>query len=134
MNSNSFAQCFVSKVFSLKSSDSCAIFKALIAGRSQTGQNGGLMEIECPGQAAEIYNKLKTKLEDYRKQGKLQQLKDINFNDAAHEAVASGTGFKSKIQCRDGKVVVDLDLGLFLKPMRSQIEDGIRKTLAKVFA
>jgi hypothetical protein len=95
---------------------------------------GLLMEFKCPGTASEIYNTLKTKLEDYQKQGKLSQLKDVDFNDAAHEAVASGAGFKSRIQCRDGKVMVDLELGFFLKPMRGQIEESIKKILAKVFA
>lgn len=92
------------------------------------------MEIECPGQAGEIYSKLKRKLEEYRAQGKLAQLKDISFNDSACEALASGTGFKSKIQCCDGKVVVSLDLNFLLKPMRSQIEEGIRRSLAKALA
>lgn len=92
------------------------------------------MEIQCPGQATDIYAKLKTKLADYQAQGKLQQLKDIQFDDASKSAVASGTGFKTKIQCQDGKIVLDLDLNFMLKPMRGQIEEQIRKSIARIFA
>lgn len=92
------------------------------------------MEIQCPGQAGEIYNKLKTKLADYQSQGKLQQLKDVQFDDASKTAVASGTGFKARIQCLDGKVTAELDLNFMLKPMRGQIEEQIKKSLSKIFA
>lgn len=92
------------------------------------------MEIQCSGQAVEIYQKLKTKLTDYQQQGKLSQLKDIQFDDTAKSAIASGTGFKSKIQCEDGKIVLDLDLNFMLKPMRGQIEDQIKKTISRILA
>ena len=91
------------------------------------------MEIACSGHAPEIYKKIKTKLSGYLNQGKLK-LKDIVFDDRAHEALATGTGFKSKIRCRDGKVIVDLDLNFLLRPLRGQIEDGIRKNLTKVLS
>jgi len=91
------------------------------------------LEIDCPGhQGADIYRKLKDKLADVQKQGKISQLKDISFNDSACEAVATGTGFKSVIKCQDNKVVVNLDLNFLLKPLRSQIEEMIRKTVSKV--
>lgn len=92
------------------------------------------MEIQCEGQAAEIYQKLKTKLTDYKSQGKLSQIKEIAFDDASRSAQASGTGFKSRIQCQDGKVVLDLDLNFMLKPMRGQIEEQVRKTVLKIFS
>ncbi|MEW6057767.1 MAG: polyhydroxyalkanoic acid system family protein [Bdellovibrionota bacterium] len=92
------------------------------------------MEIECPGQAKEIYAKLKSKISELQKQGKLGQVKEINFDDAAQEATAVGTGFKSKIQVKDGKVVVDLDLNFLLKAMRPQIEEGIRRSLSKALS
>ena len=92
------------------------------------------MEIQCPGQASEIYLKLKTKFDDYQKQGKLSQVKDISFDDKTHQAMVSGTGFKSTIHCKDGKILVDLDLNFLLKPMRGQIEATIRKSIAKALA
>jgi hypothetical protein len=89
------------------------------------------LEIQCSGKASEIYSKLKSKLGEYQAEGKLKQVSDIQFNDASLEAIATGTGFKSLIKCEDGKVSVDLDLNFLLKPMRAQIEEGIRKSIAK---
>lgn len=92
------------------------------------------MEIQCQGGADEIYSKLKTKLVDYKNQGKLSQIKDIDFDDASKSALASGTGFKTRISCQDGKIVLELDLNFMLKPMRGQIEEQIRKSISKIFA
>lgn len=92
------------------------------------------MEIQCQGAAADIYTKLKTKLVDYKNQGKLSQIKDIDFDDSTKSAIASGTGFKTHITCHDGKIVLDLDLNFMLKPMRGQIEEQIRKSISKIFA
>ena len=89
------------------------------------------MEIQCSGQAQENYDKLKAKLEGDKQQGKLAQVSKLSFDDAAKEVLATGTGFKSKIQCHDGKVVIDLELNFLLKAMRVQIEETIRKSLTK---
>ncbi|MBI3558693.1 MAG: polyhydroxyalkanoic acid system family protein [Deltaproteobacteria bacterium] len=89
------------------------------------------MEIQCNGTASEIYHKIKTKFLSYKDQGKLKSISDIAWDDAKAIALASGTGFKAKIQCRDGKVMVDLDLNFLLKAMRGQIEDGIKATISK---
>ncbi|HRK03352.1 MAG TPA: polyhydroxyalkanoic acid system family protein [Oligoflexia bacterium] len=90
------------------------------------------MEYAANGSAAEIYLKLKKKLEDYRNAGKLEQLKEVTFDDAAHTARATGPGFKANIACKDGKVVVELDLNFLLKPMRGKIEEKIGRMVASV--
>ncbi len=92
------------------------------------------MEIACSGKASEIYQKLKTKLEQYKQDGKLAQVKSIEYNDLVLEALASGTGFKARIQSKDNKVVIDLDLNFMLKPMRGQIEESIKKSISRVLA
>ena len=92
------------------------------------------MEIQCNGKASEIYQKIKTKFLSYKEQGKMQSISNIDWDDAKSFALASGTGFKAKIQCHDGKVMVDLDLNFLLKAMRGQIEEGIKKTISKALA
>jgi len=92
------------------------------------------MEIQCSGSASEIYGRIKTKFLDYKAQGKLSSISNIDWDDGGHVALASGTGFKSKIQCRDNKIVVDLELNFLLKAMRGQIEDGIRKIVTKALS
>lgn len=92
------------------------------------------MEIQCKGTGPEIYQKIKTKFLDYKAQGKLSQISNIEWDDKASIANASGTGFKAKIQCRDEKIVVDLDLNFLLKAMRGQIEEGIQKVVVKALA
>lgn len=92
------------------------------------------MEIQANGKASEIYEKLKTKFLDYKSQGKLKNLGEIEWNDQSCTALAKGTGFKSKIECRDGKVLVDLDLNFLLKAMRGQIEETIHKMVTKALA
>ncbi|MBI3543179.1 MAG: polyhydroxyalkanoic acid system family protein [Deltaproteobacteria bacterium] len=89
------------------------------------------MEIQCSGSANEIYTKIKTKFLDYKAQGKLQAFGNIDWDDQSCTALAKGTGFTGKIKCQDNKIVVDLDLNFLLKAMKGQIEDGIRKTVAK---
>jgi hypothetical protein len=91
------------------------------------------MEIQCKGTAAEIYSKVKPKLQHYKDAGKLQ-IKDVDFSDSKFHAIAKGTGFKAIVQCKDGGVSVDLDLGLLLKPLRSTIEDSIRESVERVLA
>lgn len=92
------------------------------------------MEIQCKGKKApEIYSTVKSKLTHYKDTGKLQ-IKDVQFDDSALEGVASGTGFKAKVRCKDELLVVDLELNFLLKPMRGQIEEGIRSNLSKALA
>ncbi len=92
------------------------------------------MEIQCNGTAAEIYQKIKTKFLSYKDSGKLKSISDIAWDDGKSFALATGTGFKAKIQCHNGKVQVDLDLNFLLKAMRGQIEEGIQKTISKALA
>lgn len=92
------------------------------------------MEINCLGSAEEIYQKLKTKLTQYQRDGKLAQVKQIDFDDAKLAALATGTGFKASLQCQNNLVQFTLDLGLMLKPLRSQIEGSIEKSLKKALA
>ena len=91
------------------------------------------MEIECPGSAAEIYHKLKAKLNDYKSQGKLEQIKNIDYDDDHLKALCKGTGFTGVFECIDQKVKIDIDLNFLLKPMRGQIEEVIRKIVNKIF-
>ncbi len=91
------------------------------------------MEFECHGTAKEIYEKLKNGFEKYRSQGKLSQIQKIQFQDDVCLVCAEGTGFKSKIQCLENKIFINFDLNFLLKPMRSQIEESVRKFLNKVF-
>lgn len=92
------------------------------------------MEIKASGKAPELYTKLKTKFLDYKSQGKLKTISNIDWNDAACTALASGTGFKATIACKDDRVTVDLELNFLLKAMRGQIEEGIHKMVGKVFS
>jgi hypothetical protein len=92
------------------------------------------MEIQCTGSASEIYNRIKTKFLDYKSQGKLSSISNIEWDDRGCLALASGTGFKSKIRCEKDRITVDLELNFLLKAMRGQIEDGIRKVVMKALA
>lgn len=92
------------------------------------------MEILCPGKPADqVYGIIKTKLLSYRDQGKLQ-IKDVRPDDARKYLEAGGTGFTAKIQCSDGKVLVDLELGFLLKAIRGKIEDGIRENFSRALS
>ena len=92
------------------------------------------MEIQVSGKAEELFQKLKIKLQALKDQGKLEQLKELAFNEKKFSAEAKGTGFKSEIVCKDGLVEVSLDLNFLLKPMRTQIEESIRKSILKSLA
>ena len=92
------------------------------------------MEIQSSGSAAEVYSRLKTRITELRSKGKLSVIRDIKFNDSGLSAQAIGSGFEALIACVDGKVNVDLRLGLLLKPIRGQIEEGLRKRLQDVLA
>ncbi len=87
------------------------------------------MEILCQGSQSEIYTKLKARIQDLVARGKLAMINDVEFMDSTHAARAKGTGFEAKINCTEGKVLVDLSLGFLLKPMRGKIEEGLRARL-----
>jgi hypothetical protein len=91
------------------------------------------MEFPVSGTKSEIYEKLKAKLGEAVSAGKIPALKELSWNDAGHQATASGPGFKAKITCMDGKVGVDLDLNFMLKAMRGQIEEQVKKSVQKIF-
>ena len=46
------------------------------------------MEIPVQGKGPDVYNKLKTKFNDYKAQGKLQTIQTIDWNDATCSANA----------------------------------------------
>ena len=92
------------------------------------------MEIQSSGAAAEVYGRLKTRITELRSKGKLSVIRDIKFNDSGLSVRATGSGFEALIACVDGKVNVDLKLGLLLKPIRGQIEEGLRKRLQDALA
>ncbi|MBI2606230.1 MAG: polyhydroxyalkanoic acid system family protein [Deltaproteobacteria bacterium] len=92
------------------------------------------MEIQSSGSAAEVYGRLKTRITELRAKGKLSVIRDIRFDDSGLSAQATGSGFRALIACADGKVSVDLKLGLLLRPMRGQIEEGLRKRLQDALA
>lgn len=90
------------------------------------------MEITTQGSAQSIYSKLKSKFEEIQAQGKFEQIKEIRYDDAACKAIASGPGFKADIQCKDGKVLVALDLNFLLKPLRGKIEEKIAQMVSRI--
>lgn len=92
------------------------------------------MEIKVPGTGPEIYQKLKTKFLAKQAEGKLKSLGQIEWNDSSCVAKATGTGFKSTIQCKDGLVHVELDLNFLLKAMRGQIEQTIQQMVTKALS
>ena len=90
------------------------------------------MEIPTQGTAQNIYSKLKAKFTEYQTQGRFEQIKDIQYDDAACSARAVGPGFKANIECKDNKVLVELDLNFLLKPLRGKIEESIAKMVSKI--
>lgn len=89
------------------------------------------MEIKCSGDRREIFSKIRPKLEQYKRDGKLQ-ITDVQFDEAQQICTAKGTGFKAKLACADGKVTIELELGLLLKPLRSKIESELAAVIQRV--
>lgn len=89
------------------------------------------MEIQCKGNADENFSKLRLRLDDYKKRGKLEQVEEVQYNDAQKTVYAKGTGFTCTIACKDQKLDVQLDLNFFLKPMRGKIEDMLKSKLSE---
>lgn len=88
------------------------------------------MEIPCDGSAAELYSKLKAGVDRIRKSEYGRYLDEVEFLDKDHTAVAKGSGFSAKIQCKKSKIIVELNLGLLLKPIRGKIESVLKKQLS----
>lgn len=89
------------------------------------------MEIQCNGTADENFSKLKTRLADYQKSGKLDQVQNMQFDESKKIVLAKGTGFECVIACKDKKLDVKLDLNFLLKPMRGKIEDMLKAKLSE---
>jgi hypothetical protein len=87
------------------------------------------MEIPCAGTAVEIYSRLKTRLQQITSERTIEQLQELTFHDQERRIVAKGTGFRADLTCSDGKVVLNMDLGLLLRPLRSKIEQELIKRL-----
>jgi|GEM_PF-1005758 len=76
------------------------------------------------------YSKLKSKLDN----GALDKLKvkaNLYYNDEDCTISAQGKGFKFSIDFFDEDAKCDLELGLFLKPMRSRIEESLKDKIKK---
>jgi hypothetical protein len=91
------------------------------------------MEFQVQGTKAEIYSKLKEKLQGYVDAGKLPYIKGIAWNDASCSGNVTGPGFKAVVQCRDGGASMQLDLGIALRLMKGKIEAEVQKTVQKIF-
>ncbi len=89
---------------------------------------------QVPGTGTEIYGKLKSKIQQLQQSGKLSYVQNLEFSDASQEIQAKGTGYTAKLIAADGKIDVNLDLSLLMKPMRGTIEGQLESMVQKIFA
>lgn len=106
---------------------------ALSASITSESEREGNMEFQVPGKGLENYQKLKTKLEHYKNEGKLGFVSQFDFEEPTCSVRASGMGFKARIECLDGLIKVDLELGLVMRAMRGQVEEQLQKMVKKIF-
>lgn len=92
------------------------------------------MEFAIKGTQTEIYQKLKTRFQELKSQGRFKQVEKLSFDDHSFQATMSGTGFTAIVHCLNEKVSVDLDLAFLLKPLKGQIEQTIRQKIDEVLA
>jgi hypothetical protein len=57
---------------------------------------------------------------------------DVKTDDANHSFTAKGTGFEAKLTFLETEVVVNVDLGFLLKPLKGKITEVIEKHIKKV--
>lgn len=57
---------------------------------------------------------------------------DVKNDDANTTLSAKGSGFEAKIEFRDSEAIVNVDLGLLLKPFKGKILETIEKQIKKV--
>ncbi|MES2525995.1 MAG: polyhydroxyalkanoic acid system family protein [Bdellovibrionota bacterium] len=57
---------------------------------------------------------------------------DVKTDDANHSFTAKGTGFEAKLHFQEKEVVVTVDLGFLLKPLKGKITEVIEKQIKKV--
>jgi hypothetical protein len=57
---------------------------------------------------------------------------DVKTDDANHSFTAKGTGFEAKLTFLEKEVVVNVDLGFLLKPLKGKITEVIEKQIKKV--
>lgn len=57
---------------------------------------------------------------------------DVKTDDANHSFTAKGMGFEAKLQFLEKEVVVNVDLGFLLKPLKGKITEVIEKQIKKV--
>ncbi len=57
---------------------------------------------------------------------------EVKTDDANHTFTAKGTGFEAKLQFLETEVVVNVDLGFLLKPLKGKITEVIEKQIKKV--
>ena len=57
---------------------------------------------------------------------------DIKHDDGAHSMVAKGSGFEAKIQFTDTEAIVNVELGMLLKPFKGKILEVLEKQIKKV--
>lgn len=57
---------------------------------------------------------------------------EVKTDDANTSFSAKGTGFEAKLAFHENEVVVNVDLGLLLKPFKGKIVETIEKQIKKV--
>ncbi|MGE4233695.1 MAG: polyhydroxyalkanoic acid system family protein [Bacteriovoracia bacterium] len=84
--------------------------------------------------AQAIYSTLKSKIEQIEGKSFMEMVQDLKFDDKELTAKAKGTGFEAFIRCLNGKILVDLNLSILLKPMRSAIEKKIEHHVGRALS
>ena len=83
----------------------------------------------------ETYSKIKSFFGNESELGKLAPGAKAQFNDSQSSCQLSGTGFKANVEIKDApqgcQIVVNVDLGMLLTPLKSKVEETLKKKLAQ---
>ncbi len=83
----------------------------------------------------EAYTKIKNFFGSETELAKLAPGAKAQFKDASHSCQISGTGFKAEVDVKEAtngsEIVVNVDLGLLLTPLKGKVEEVLKKKLAQ---
>ncbi|MFN7905341.1 MAG: polyhydroxyalkanoic acid system family protein [Pseudobdellovibrionaceae bacterium] len=83
----------------------------------------------------ETYTKIKNFFGSESELGKLAPGAKAQFNDGKSTCQISGTGFKANVEILEAaagsQVVVHVDLGMLLTPLKGKVEEVLKKKLAQ---
>ncbi len=84
---------------------------------------------------SETYTKIKSFFGNETELSKLAPGAKAQFNDSNSTCQLSGTGFKAEVEIKDAgqgsQIVVNVDLGLLLTPLKGKVEEALKKKLAQ---